>query len=70
MLKEYGLPNSFTVDDPMNLLPTHAKCNSQKGATVFQPSARHFFLEIARTKAQRVLAEERVSPRIHKLTVY
>jgi 5-methylcytosine-specific restriction endonuclease McrA len=57
LLKDLSLEPSFSVDSPVNLVPTHSNCNARKSDSVFSAHNLRYFLEIWSRK-QAAIAKE------------
>lgn len=53
-LKDYGLPEDFSLRDYANLLPAKAGTNLRKSGELFSPANARFFLEMAARKKPKV----------------
>ncbi len=59
LLQEYELDSAFDVQDYGNWIPTHWRCNLEKGGTIFDKGAARYYLNIAREKVPAAQEQER-----------
>jgi len=59
LLGEYGLQRDFDLDSPLNLVPTHRRCNLQKMGQILPQNAALHFLSITHNKYDKVNKIER-----------
>jgi hypothetical protein len=58
VLEEFDLGPDFDLHDYGNWLPAHARCNLQKGKSVFERGAARYFVSIAGSRVDAARAEE------------
>lgn len=56
----FGLSASFSVQDSLNLVPTHHDCNRRKYTGIFSESTARFYLELWANRQQRILDEYKI----------
>src|SRR6266542_4504770 len=59
IIKDYGLDENFDIEDYINLLPAHDWCNRTKKRLVFDKGAALYYINIARSTAQKAREIER-----------
>jgi len=59
ILREYELGPDFSIDDYCNWLPSHQRCNRQKGQTVFERGTARYYINIAQSRSRRACEEEK-----------
>jgi len=55
ILKDYGLPETFDLEDYGNWLPCHQKENREKSDTLFPKETALYYLHIARNKSKKAV---------------
>jgi len=59
VIEEYGLSPDFSINDHCNWVPSHWRCNLDKGRTIFERGTALYYIGIAQSKSDKAREIER-----------